>query len=1081
MAKKCRALWLLLLSLLVVLCMGFVACGDDEGGNNENPPAAVSAATLTYDGAVIKWQPVSNATSYTLTINGQSYTSYNNGQYQFPYTTVTADNYVIAIKANNSYGSSEEVSRGFQKLAAPENVLFSTEGEMSWAAVMGAASYIVEVNNVEKPTDLPVFNDFAYGQRNNIRIKAVGGPDTFAVWSNVYQKEYLAAPSNITYDGQYLTWTGANNAVGYTLYVNGMEHPNINSNKYLYDSGNHDFEVELRSEGNGQTIFPSKLCEKKSFVFLGAAENLRVDDDGALVWDVVEKANSYLVKMANVNGSQSEQVVNEPKIDLREGEQTTVQIKPQSNGDATYFSTFSEAKTFALLRSPVLQWNDDFALTDGNEATALTWNPPTGDIVGYNVKIVFTPADGSAKTERVASATAGNPSYSDSYRSIGKYEIQVQSLSNPGSDWSNSKYSQAITVIRLAAPKRVADDSFIVSDSTDVSKGFTVNFQGVSGASSYALWKDGAKTTITAGKGQTSISVNQVIDATTTIEVNSHYALQAIGSVTTVNNAIVATLGSLDSDSLPIDITVAAAPSAASLDIVGGSIIWDSVPGVSNYAVNTGTGSVETVSTNGYSLRNITTVGNHEIAVCSAGNGKNVLPSNYSKSFSVYKLHKPINIKIGTTENEGKLSWEWGDPYSQGFKVFVNGDETAIPNTNIDNMNQYVKDGGVAVVVQATGDRWNQDKTVYYTDSDKSDVRTFKKLAEVTFPSPYINGTRLIWNAPSNVTSSTNVSYQVFRDGYLLNQRMDGASMDLADLGAGTYTFKVRCIGDGITTINSDYSQEVTLRRLETPTVTRTKTQYVWNSVAGASQYQIYIGDRLSNTFDQGPSQFAETPRFDDLSEQTVRVIAVGSPEGGVMDSKPFELTQKITKLPAPSFNYSYDKDNYAPDGNITMKITSVNANISSYVFTRNGVESSAQTSTAFAFTTDSATTYTMSVKAMGGTFDEEGTYWADSLASKNKQVVIFATPNVSNISINQDGEISGFAITDVRTYVLTISYTNGTPDNVQTVSSAVYQDSNAQFIHSITIVSKGNISANQEVDYDIAYISSAAVRWTKV
>ncbi len=1080
MAKRCRVLWGVLLTLLTVLCMGLVACGGDKGKgkNEEKPPVAVSAESLTYDGETIQWQAVSGATSYVLTINGKTYTAYNNGQYQFPYTS--DDNYEITIVAKNSYGSSEGATRSFRKLVAPENVLFSATGEMTWSAVVGASSYIVEVNNTEKPVNVAAFNDFVYGQRNNIRVKASGGPDTFGVWSTLYQKEYLGVPTNIAYDGQYLTWTGSNNASGYTMYVNGMEYSDISNNKYLYDSGNHDFSVEIRAEGNGQTIFPSKLSEAQDFIFLGAVTNIHVDDNGSLVWDKVEKATSYTVKMTDVNNNKSEETAIEPKVELQEGKQTRVQIKPLATGNATYFSTFSAEETFGLLRSPSLEWEDDFKLTDGDSAAALNWNNPTGEIAGYNVKVVFTPADGSPKTTRIDSATVSNPTYSYNYPDVGVYEMQVQSLSSVGSDWSNSRYSKVLTVIRLAAPTRTSDDNFIVSDPTDVTKGFTVNFQGVSGAFGYVLRKNGAATGITAGSSQSSIKVTQVVDATTTSEVTDHYAVQCVGGTKTVSGATVVTLGSLDDQSLLFDITVSAAPSAETLDISGNSIIWGSVPNVSAYAVNTGDGGVQTVTNNQYSLSNITTVGNHEIMVCSVGNGRNVLPSNYSKSFSVYKLHKPTNIKIATDENEGKLSWEWGDSYAQGYNLYVNGDSTPIANANIDNMNQYVKDGGVAVIVQATGNYWNTERTIYYTDSDKSDTSIFKKLEAVTFPAPYISGTNLIWNAPSNVTGSANVSYQVYIDSYLQNQRIDGTSMDLSHLEAGKHRVKIRCIGDGVTTINSEESDEIEIRRLETPTLGRTQTQYTWNSVSSATQYQIYIGDTLLDTITHGPSEYFVTPRFNALSDQTVRVIAIGSPEAGIMDSKPDSLTQKITQLPAPSFTYSYDKEHFATDGKITIKATSGNPNVSGFTYTRNGVSTVSENAT-FAFTTDSATKYEMSVAAKGGVFDADGMYWADSLPSATKSVTIHAKPNASNIAITQDGEISGFAIKDVGVYILTITYRDGTPEKVVSVSSAIYQDSNYRNIDTITFISKGTISANEEIDAVNAYISSEPITWTKI
>ena len=853
MSKKLRAVFLVILGVLALCCFGaFAACGNSPA-SSEQPPQDVAVDTISYDGSVFKWGQVQGTgISYKITVNDGMEIPTTALSYAYP-TTSNVTVYTISVKAINQYGESNPVSRTFYQMETieAEDLTFDAEGTMTWQPVPNAVSYIVEVNGREIPVSSTEFSDFEYGQRNSIRVKPVGADSSyFSKWtSSSVSKTYLAQPDNIKYDGQFITWSGSPSASSYAVYINGnLYQEGIRQAQVEYDAQNASFDVSVQAEGDGSQVFSSQVSSESNFIYLGAVTGISVNEDAVLVWNEVEGADYYSLEYTYRGNTTTIKPDGNSYDGLPAGASIDVRIRPMINGDnensSVYYSTWSERVTVAILQAPSPKWNSSFSLTDGQEARALYWDSVTlGDVSAYNVKVVFTPSSGSGQsTTNIYSATADNPSFSFAYTEVGTYKISLQAVAEVNSDWSNSRYSGEMTVIRLAAPNRPTNDEFIESNPRALNEGFKVSYEGVSGASGYRLLMDGAATAYTSTSQ--SISVKDVGANNSQQTQTIHYAIQSIGSVKSVGNLPVVTLDSLTASSLQFEIQVLAMPQ--NLTVSGGVLRWNTVTGANGYAVDMGV----TQSVNGteFSLENnIQAEGDYQVSVCACGNSAEVLASAYSQNINVVKLSAPYNVRISTGENEGTLLWDGPLAGVTSYNIFFNGSNDPVSNSNLDNINRYIVSNGVTVVVQAIANAWNADQTVYYLNSNRSQTFQFIKLLPVTFPSPAFTDTNFIWEAPANV-GNANITYTVEMDGYTLNGVADGASYDISAVAAGPHTFRVRAIGDGSSTISSDWSAAVDIIKLETPEVTRTQTQYEWPSVIGATGYQVYVDNVLAQT-----------------------------------------------------------------------------------------------------------------------------------------------------------------------------------------------------------------------------------------
>ena len=257
--------------------------------------------------------------------------------------------------------------------------------------------------------------------------------------------------------------------------------------------------------------------------------------------------------------------------------------------------------------------------------------------------------------------------------------------------------------------------------------------------------------------------------------------------------------------------------------------------------------------------------------------------------------------------------------------------------------------------------------------------------------------------------------------------------MDISYLDAGTYTFKVKAIGDGTQYINSDVSEPRTITKLATPNVTLSHNTdgygvYQWSAVVDATKYNISIDgvDKGSFAHESGKT-YQYLPDFNRIKTYTVSVIAIGDNGYTTINSNPCIINQDVQQLVEPDFSITYDALAYHDDGNILVDITRESPNAIGYCYTV-GDASTPQIGEGCLHhekCPSSVGTYQVSVYAIGGDYDENGTFYIDSQrhgGNSSYQITLLAEPNANSINISQDGKLTWATISGTNRYAITIT-----------------------------------------------------------
>lgn len=1046
--KKSRS-WLVFAVLLALVCLVFTACGDDEDEAFKNPPVAVNVETIVFDGSEIKWDAVPGATSYVLDYNGFKNTVYDNKCTIAVGSTV--NDVTVKLIAKNAVGQSEEVGKAFTRLKTinAADMRFDELGLLSWDPVENATGYIVELNGQAVSNGGSVnFSDFIYGQSNTIRIRAVGAANTFSTFGSSVTKTYLGAPSNIQYDGETITWRGSQVAAGYSLYINGnLYDTDLKGSSYIYSATSDSFTIALQSLGDGTSSYASKISDAITCLKLDEVRNITVKD-GVLVWDPVEHATRYQVKL---NQGAAQQTT-ECSMKISAGTSYNVQIKPLGEGANFYFSNWSANVNVYILTAPTLQWNSGLSL-NGEAQRALYWDN-TAEAGGYKVKVV-TPSG----AEEIYDATTNAPSLSYAYLEAGKYQLSVCATSNEAGRYDSS-YSEPLTVWRLSAPK-LAGQNAIVSDATNYAAGFTVNFQTAEGANRYEIYREGI---LLGSTENLTYRVVNVLSENQSAGGEINYKIKSCGN----SNGTVIKLDSLTQT----EFVVTVLPTPVGVTMEGSTMKWDTVgaSATTGYAVKTDSAST-TLMTNSHSLQSLA-VGEHTISVCAAGNGGNVLASPYSTGINVRKLAAPSNIRVNTQTNEGKLTWD-APSGSKSCKVFFNGDTTGIDAADMENISNYMQQGasGVTVLMQAIADYTDTDGT-YILSSGYSQTHTFAKLNSAT--GAVINGYELTWRAPDNVsaTASGKIKYKVYDENNALYATVDNPRLDLSELPGRVqaYSFKILCVGDGEEFFNSDMSSAIAVTKLQdvTLSVSDTRDGYQWNGVANAVKYLVKVnGKTVKEITHDGTRVYTLTSdRFASYMNAPgtyqVSIIAVGNPLTMIMDSAEKNISQTVSRLETPVVSIRYDKDFVSTDGNIVAAVNGV-LNANGYKYTFNGVGAGTVDNAALTCTYNapSAGEYTVIAVATGGKFDENDVFYIDSLQSDARKIRLLGAPSADTVECTAKDNLLTWGPVDGATaetgYKLVLEYLDGTSDTVEKCAYTTYQIPSGKSIKSVKISANGN------------------------
>lgn len=1028
---KKKILLVLMLSLLVIL---LAACEKDLLGGNKTLSAV---SDIRYDGTVITWNAVENAQKYAVSINGAEAISAPGAMFSYANTAGTPFTVSIVAKADG-YTDSEAASLTFSPLSTISNVKVSDDGTISYDPVDGAAYYLVNVDGVDH-----VVNGLSYDQLTaGTHIVKISAKADSVDGGIVYYSKYSdpktvvicgeVEKEKIVYDSMTatLSWMGVSNAQAYEISIQSNSdiiREVVTQTSYAFDPHNSNFTVSVRALGNHATSYDSKVAVEKNFIYLDTARNIRLVD-GILYWDDVAGADGYKLRLNN----SSIVVVEESKYDgLPVSASVDVEIMPISNED-TYFTSWSVRETFKILPAPVLQWVGNHDGFDGRVATSIIWDA-VENAEGYVVSVEYMAPDAKVpETPQLTSLSKLIVAFEYDYLNVGTYIIRVKSLANDADpNTSDSKYSQEIKVVRLAAPSLLSQNA-ITSNADNLQDGVTISFNSIARATEYRIWKENNiyQTVSTSQFKDYNVVSQEVI-----VEQLVQYKIQSVGKNAAKENGITTVvLDSLTANMLNVEIKVLATPNVR--DMSGYIYSYDSVYGAFGY----------NVSVNGKNNgRDNTTIdlsylasGTFDVKVCARGNGGDVLASNYSSSMQIYRLMSPWDIRIMTDSvNEGALSFSSDPNYAgSGFELYIDGSETAIPVDSMTNMKQYITTTGTEIFMRATANRYNELKTIYYMTSPASETLHIRKLTPVTFGNTAFTGSQFIWNASSGA-----IRYEVYNAQEMLYGSFDGASMQLDMLQDGNnYVFMVKAIGDGVTTFNSDMSDQKAIYKLKTPKVRIEGDRYVWNAVADATSYVFYIDGQIASLdIHVSGEEYYVIPNFTELKTYTIQVKAVG--DGGVrtIDSGFCTLQQETRQLATPDFQISYSKDSYARDGEIIVTITQQTPNANGYVYIVGGV-STFSTETTFRYNPNGAGKYEVGVYAMGGKFDENGVYCLSSQTCGNNSsysINLLGNVDESSVKVSMDGRITWAAVPDAVSYTIKLIINGQVYDNITVYSPA--------------------------------------------
>ncbi len=1082
MKKKLANLLLALIACLFA-AFGLVACG-------ENPLAVSAPKNVRIDANTMSvvWDSVDGAAKYTISINDGTEYSISNTNYACAQLIQGQQTFTVKVCAVGSVGDmkSEATVMTFSPLGKITDLTLSDGGLLTWTVVNNATGYALRVDGTEQqvPLTVPEYSITTTGRHSyQVRPVVAGNNGYYSVWSDVKTVTKLDTvdSSKIKYDVQAgkLSWTSVSGAKAYDVYVNGfIQAEDCKATSIDLDCPNANFVVEIQAKSDAQDTLVGEKSEQKEFIFLDPVTNVRVQD-GVLLWDEVNLATGYLLKIGNAT---PKTITGTSYDKLQRGTSLTVSLMPVST-EAVYFSNWSQPASFYLLEAPVIQWNSSLELDDGSAKNNIFWDG-IDNAYGYSLRIVAPNGD-----ETIETAGATDRQFAYDFLEVGTYTVELKATADPDdSTFCDSPYSTQIKVTRLASPTQVSS-GFITSNPQELSKGFTVSFEKVAKATGYRLYKEETRVADTTSS-TSQFKVTDVAEAGVTSEKAYNYSVQALGSGVMQNNAVV--LNSLKSKSLSFDITVLATPQETTIE--GFNFKFSSVEKAYGYAVSTGSALNDSNSTT-YDLGVVLPAGNAEVKVCAKGNGSDVLASNFTAPINVTRLAAPYNIRIDESGSDSVLKCA-DITGAKSYNVVFDNNGQALDVDAIENIRNRITTKGTYVYMEAVANEFGVDGT-YYMTSRSSETVTFVKLETPTFGTQPFSHTQLSWNKPGNINENIySPTYAAYNENDVkYNEAFTGTSMNIANLdGEKQYTFKIKALGDASPSgktqyISSDMSEAVQIYKLGSPEIKIVDNQYQWNTVIRASSYALYIEGELKYTATHETGKtYTYKPTFTELNkEYKVEVVAIGD-EIATINSKGVEgknvKMQQTKRLDTPDFKISYSHTTVSDDGVLTVEITKESPYATGYTYTVGGV-SEFKNATTYTKGLSTPDTYRVAVYAQGGGFDEEGIYYLDSKQQGGNStpaytLTLLAAPTAGDMDFLQDG-VFEFKGVNNAPYGYTVEIcVNGTWQIVSAMTTSTTIDVRSYLTGATTVKFRVRVNGNTEGDV-IASKSVESKAWNVV
>ena len=830
--------------------------------------------------------------------------------------------------------------------------------------------------------------------------------------------------TNLSYDGEKITWTRVIKADKYLVSINGGSAVDV------AQTDNETIAYAYKTEENFSLSIEAVIKEGDDknpkytldFVNIGTPENLRVED-GKLLWDELSEAEGYQLMK---NGQIDTSVVSTNEFALSEGAfQYKVRgVKGQgtaTDGNNGYYSIWSDSVSGTVLSAPK---NIKY------DSTTFTWDEVNG-ATGYVVKIGND--EYPVTDEKFAFVTNED------------FTVSVKAVGNATNKKYDSSFSQPIEYLFLDTVTSLT----VVNGNLD--------------------WNDVDKAT------GYKIKVNGLIREE--VLTKSEFSELVSGQSYQIEVLPIAEGGNFFSQWSSVQtINILAQPAVT---FNGNAIMWSQIYNAGGYdividkdgkQVHTATVDKTTVVYNGYQF---TEAGDYTVKVKANADAQlGHFESKFSNPFAVRRLAETASITVtNNVEADSQVGITFtAVPYAKSYTLKINGVAYATASdtsfaVNIAEMTSNLDASTVTFSIVANGEVTSELATLEGAAAEKQ----VQKLAAPTNVS--ISGGIISWSGVNGAEA-----YVVTVDGH----RTKVTTLQYEpDWKAGMHRVTVQAAGNGQDVISSSFTAEKNITKLSAPTELQIDAEgYLrWTNpnTSGVAQFTVKLGD--GQEFSANTNAFALNNYVNNLTPGALTQLTVCAKGNGTetIDSD-FSKTGGLYKFTAPTnlsisgTNLVWDAPTYNGTAPAKYKVTVTTSNGTPQTYTVTG---NSWSGAALA-----AGTYSFTVQAIGAKLsDGEAVSTWDSGVSMGKNFTKLASVEVTRSgkayswaaipgASSYEIYIGGVLKTTTRELTYVPNFTTAGEQNVKIVAkgdTANYMDADAlEFRQVISAVTTPTITVTR-------------------
>jgi|GEM_PF-4558791 len=674
---------------------------------------------------------------------------------------------------------------------------------------------------------------------------------------------------------QNITWSAVENANNYTVSVYSGEdiiytEENVTPEKTdqsgtayytfvpdkLFPKGDYtEFSIAVKAEG---TIAPDRLIlasvesERKNVSFIGATQISLVEDK--IVWTKVDNAASYDVTVLHNGITSNDPAARYESIELSSGGVYQVTVRPNVQGLNGY--TVSAIGSYTLLSLPSIAVN-----VRANGIT-VTWDE-VPNASSYTINVT------DKNTGTVLHSLNSNLSnrfltFNNSDFPEGDSELSVTALGD--GEYYNNSPASFVTIHRLAKPEvdvSTKDTQISVKITvTDKFAKYNINHTSIQG------YQDGEE----EGTGIKEIVLDQknvgVEDVSFDLKVKAVPYQGYTGEYKPTHNPLEAALYYIDSDEIVKTIELLCKPINFNLSEQN-VLSWKSDGEMANYEIKlddtTAEGLTLPVNSTSVSIsdvlekygKSVLEEGKHTFYLRRTKPAGSVLFSDYVQ-LDLKKLSAPVGLTLkdrvlnwGVVQDEGLLGYN----VVSGVDPFVMTATSNFLMTNNYNVQLDVSTSGATDIYFRVISKGSfSDKVL---DSEPSEPFKIQRL-----PRPVLS----IYDGIVSWEESAGNTFELYDGNIVELSNIIGNTYDATRSEVGTHVFRLKAVSSDPIVFDSELSEPLQVRRLETP---------VLEKVEYGQDFDYRIGIRIKDGLDTQSVFF----RFeaDELADKYVKINTVDS------------------------------------------------------------------------------------------------------------------------------------------------------------------------------------------------------------